>query len=119
MIWVIIMEENNLEKLTQSYQKIEEQLQALSIQREQFAMQKEELSHAKEQVENAYGKIYSSVGGSIIETTKEVALQDISEKSELTDMRLTMLKKQIDELKKKEQELREKVMAMVNGQKGK
>ena len=34
-------------------------------------------------------------------------------------MRLTMLKKQIDELKKREQELREKVMSMVNGQKGK
>jgi len=30
-----------------------------------------------------------------------------------------MLKKQIDELKKREQELREKVMSMVNGQKGK
>ena len=116
---VVTMEENNLEKLTLDYQKVEEQLQALSMQREQFTAQKDELSHAKEQIEGSSGKVYSSVGGAIVEATKEAALEDINEKSELTDMRLTMLKKQIDELKKREQELREKVMSMVNGQKGK
>ncbi|MEM0154336.1 MAG: prefoldin subunit [Methanothrix sp.] len=113
------MEENNLEKLTLDYQKVEEQLQALAMQKEQFTAQKDELNHAKEQIEGSVGKIYSSVGGTIIEATKEAALDDIKEKSELTDMRLTMLKKQIDELKKREQELREKVMSMVKGQNGK
>ena len=87
------MEENNLEKLTLDYQKVEEQLQALSMQKEQFTAQRDELNNAKEQIESATGKIYSSVGGVIIEATKEGALEDINEKSELTTWRSTTLPK--------------------------
>lgn len=110
------MEENSIEKLTADYQRVEEQLQALSMQQEQFRAQKDELNHAKEQIEKSSGKIYSSIGGAIIESNKEGALEDIAEKTELAEMRLSVIKKQIDELKKKEQELREKVTSMVKGQ---
>ena len=45
------------------------------MQREQFTAQKDELNHAKEQIESSAGKIYSSVGGAIVEATKEAALR--------------------------------------------
>lgn len=109
------MEEKTLEKLTMEYQKVEEQLQALTMQMEQFTAQKDEFGHAKEQVEASSGKIFSSVGGALVECTKDAALEDIKEKQELTEMRLTILKKQIEEFKKKEIELREKVTSLVNG----
>ncbi len=116
ILCVICMTENNsIEKLTADYQRVEEQLQALSMQMEQFKAQKDELARAKEQIEKSNGKIFSSIGGALIESTKEDATNDIKEKEELSEMRLTMLKKQIEELKKREQELREKVTSMVKG----
>ncbi|MCL4372224.1 prefoldin subunit [Candidatus Marsarchaeota archaeon] len=108
------MDQNQLEKITVDYQKVQEQLQALSAQKEQFSTQKDEYKQAKEQIEKATGKIYSAVGGAIIETTKEEALKEIQDKDELIDMRLSMLKKQIDELKKKDQELREQITSALN-----
>ncbi len=111
------MEENKIEKMTTEYQKVQEQLQSLSMQNEQFEAQKDEYTQAKEQLEKATGKIYSSIGGVIIESNKEDALKDLAEKNELVEMRLNILKKQIDDTKKKEQELREQITEAIKDQK--
>jgi prefoldin beta subunit len=100
------MEKEQLEKITRDYQMIQEQLQALTMQREQFAGQKAELKDAMESLEKSTGKVFYAVGGAIVELTKEAAIKDIKEKQDSTEMRLSILSKQYDELSKREQSLR-------------
>ncbi len=103
------MEKEQLEKITRDYQMIQEQLQAITVQREQFSGQKLELKEAMDSIEKSTGKVFYAIGGAIVESTKEAALKDIKEKHESTEMRLTILNKQYDELSKKEQSLRTEI----------
>lgn len=81
-------------------------------------MQKSELARAKEEVDGANGKVYITVGGVIVETNKDKALADIKEKTELSDVRINSLTKQLNELKAKEKQLGEKITAMYKQSQG-
>ncbi len=103
------MEQNQIDKLTVEYQKLQEQLQALALQREQFNAQKEEYKRAEEEVAKATGRVYTAIGGAIIETSKDECLRSVKERQEFVEMRLSIVGKQSDELLKKEQELRKQI----------
>jgi prefoldin beta subunit len=107
------MDENEFEKLTMDYQKVEEQLQNLKIQKEQYKMQVEEYKQAEEEVSKANGKVYNSIGGVIVETTKEDAIKNIQEKEESTEMRSKIIDKNIADLSKKEEELKTKANEII------
>ena len=64
---------------------------------------------AGEEVGKATGKVYISVGGVIVETTKARAQEDIKEKSELTETRVKSTDKMFNDLKAKEKSLNEKI----------
>ena len=103
------MERDQLEKLTMSYQKMQEQLQNIAIQKQQYEAQKQEYKQAEEAIGKASGKVYSTMGGVIIETTKEEALASIKEKKEFVEMRLNLISKQGDDLSKREAEMRTQI----------
>lgn len=104
--------ESEAEKLVRDYQMTQEQMRGAALQLEQLQAQKSELGRAKEEVGGASGKVYISVGGVIVETNKDKALADIKERSELTELRITSLTKQFNELKGKEKQLGEKITQM-------
>lgn len=110
------MDRQELEKLTRTYQVTQEQLQALAMQKEQFTAQREEQKAALAELAKSKGKVYRSVGGVIIETTKEDAERDLKEKQESVEMRLSLVQKQHDEISKKEKSLREEITAALKEQ---
>ena len=112
------MEREEIEKLSREYSILQEQIQSLAIQREQFLERKEEYKEAFKEVEGAAGKVYLAVGGAIVEVQKDYALKNIKEKEEVSDMSVGIVKKQYDELVKKEQALRNEINTAIKELKG-
>lgn len=110
--------ESDAEKTVRDYQTVQEQLRASAMQLDQLHMQKAELERAKDEVGGSSGKVYITVGGVIVETSKEKALADIKEKSELTEVRIGSLTKQLNEFKAKEKQLGEKITQMYKQSQG-
>ncbi len=108
--------EEDQEKLTIEYQKIQSRLQALALQKAQLGAEKEEYKKALQEVEKAEGKIYTSKGNAMIETTKEESIKSIKEEQDSIDLKLSIVDKQYADTSKKEQELREKINAILKGQ---
>ncbi len=114
------MAKDDVEKLTADYQALQEQLQSLALQKAQFAEQREELKGAMEELDKAKGKVYSTIGGVMIETAKEEAVKSVKERQESNEMRLSIVTKQYDEAVRKEKALREQIEGMIkSGQGGK
>ena len=107
------MDREHIEKMSREYSAIQEQLQGLAIQKEQFTERREEYKEAAKEIEGASGKIYFAVGGAIVEVEKPYALNSIKEKEEVAGMRMDIIKKQHDELSKKEQGLRAEINSAI------
>lgn len=101
--------EQDIEKLVKDYQMLQEQLRVYAIQLDQLKNQKAELERAKDEVTKATGKVYISVGGVIVETTKDKAQTDINDRGELSETRIQSITKQYNDLKVKEKQLNEKI----------
>jgi prefoldin beta subunit len=104
------MSEQEMEKLLRDYQILQEQIRSFAIQLDQLHNQKGDLERAKEEIDKASGKIYITVGGVIVETSKESASKDIEERSELTETRITSMTRQYTELRNKEKQYSERIM---------
>ncbi len=101
--------EKDIEKMIKDYQQVQAQMRSLAMQLDQYQLQRSEIETAKAEVEKAAGKVYLTVGGVMVETNKEAATKNITEKMELLEVRLQSSSKQYNELKAKEQTLREKL----------
>jgi prefoldin beta subunit len=112
------MEKDQIERMTREYNMLQEQLQALAIQKEQFSEKTEEYDEALKEIQKATGKIYLAVGGAIIEVDKQYATKGIEEKKEVASMRIGIVKKQYDDLSKKEQTLRAEINSALKELKG-
>ena len=108
--------ESEAEKLVRDYQITQEQLRGAAMQLDQLQNQRAELEKAKEEVGGSTGKVYITVGGVIVETTKDKALKDIKDKAELTEVRVTSMTKQFNEIKTREKQLGEKITQMYKSQ---
>ena len=110
--------EQEAEKLLRDYQMLQEQLRVYAIQLEQLRAQKAEFERANEEVSAALGKVYISVGGLIVETTKEKALADLKDRTELSETRITSITKQFNEMKTKEKQLSDKITELYKAAQG-
>jgi len=110
--------EEEAERAVRDYQQLQEQLRAAAVQLNQLQAQKADLDRAKEEVSGAGGRVYLTVGGVIVETTKEKALKDIGERSELTTVRIGSLTKQYNDLKAKEKQLGDRLTQMYKQSRG-
>ncbi len=102
-------QQKEIEKLAKDYQVAQEQLRLVTLQLEQLKAQKAELDGAKEQLEKATGKTYSTIGGIMVETDKDKALSDVTNRAELTQARLQSINKQYTELRNREKDLNDKI----------
>ncbi len=110
--------ENEAEKVIRDYQMVQEQLRGAAIQLDQLQAQKAELGRAKDEVSGSAGKVYLALGTVMVETTKEKALADIKDRSELADVRINSLTKQLSELKAKEKQLGDRINQMYKQSQG-
>ena len=63
--------------------------------------------------------MYISVGGVIVETTKDKAIVDLKDRTELSDTRITSVTKQFNDLKSKEKQLSERITEIYKSAQGK
>ncbi len=98
-----------IEKLIKDYQILEDQIRAYTIQLQELQIQKNEADFAKKEVEKASGKVYITIGGVIVETTKEKALENLKEKSEDLELKIQMVNKQLSNLKSKEESIKKEL----------
>ena len=110
--------EGEAEKTVRDYQMVQEQLRGTMMQLDQLRAQKAELERAKDEVSGSAGKVYITVGGVIVETSKDKALADIKEKSELAEVRIGSMTKQLNELKSREKQLGDKITQMYKQSQG-
>lgn len=110
--------EQDMEKLARDYQMLQEQLRIVSMQLEQLKAQKLDLERAKDEIDKAIGKVYISVGGVIVETTKDKAQADIKDKQELGDTRIQSLTKQQSELRTREKDIGDKLAQLYKQSQG-
>jgi|GEM_PF-2592500 prefoldin beta subunit len=106
---------DDIENITIEYQKSQSRLQALALQKAQIAAEKEEYKKALEEVEKAQGKIYTSRGNVIVETSKDEAIKAIKDEQDSIDLKASIVEKQYAEAAKKDQELREKINSLIKG----
>lgn len=104
--------QDEAERAVRDYQMVQEQMRSAAVQLNQLQSQKAELEKAQAEVGSATGKVYVTMGGVIVETNKEKALADIRERSELAEVRIGSLTKQLSELKSKEKQLGERLTQM-------
>lgn len=105
-------QENELEKLLKDYQILQEQLRSVALQVEQFQSQKMDMDRAVEELGKSNGKVYISVGGVIVETTKEKASEDLKDRLSLTETRLQSANKTYTDLRNREKQLNERITGL-------
>ena len=111
-------ETQDLEKMLKDYQVIQDQLRSVALQLDQLQAQKIDMEKAKEELDKALGKVYITVGGVMVETTKEKALADISERASLNKARIDSMNKQYTELRNREKQLNEKITSVYKSGQG-
>lgn len=109
------MDKEQLEKLSREYQELQMQLQSLALQKMQFTEQKDEYTQAQKHLESSSGRVYMETGGLIVETSKESAMKELSDKLDSVVMRLGIVGKQYDEAVRKEQAMRATLNSEVSG----
>ena len=106
------------EKLVKDYQLLQEQMRISALQLDQLRNQKADLERAKEEISKSEGKVYLTVGGVIVETTKEKAQTEITDRLELSEARANSINKQYTSLKEKEKALGEKITQLYKTNQG-
>jgi prefoldin beta subunit len=108
----------DIEKMIKDYQSVQEQLRLYAIQLEQLKAQKSELERASSELEKSTGKVYISVGGVIVETTKDKASSDVKDRVELSNTRIQSVTKQYNDIKAREKALSEKITQIYKSAQG-
>ena len=111
-------EAQDLEKMLKDYQVIQDQLRSVALQLDQLQAQKIDMEKAKEELDKAQGRVYITVGGVMVATTKEKALTDISERVSLNKARIDSMNKQYTELRNREKQLNEKITSVYKSSQG-
>lgn len=105
----------NLNKELAEYENLEKQLEVLLIQKHQLQIQQNEVKHALEELGKAGGDIYRSIGSVLIQSSKEDAEKDLSEKADLITVKLSAIEKQEEKLRNVVLETQKKLQERMKG----
>ncbi|MBS7644722.1 MAG: prefoldin subunit beta [Candidatus Bathyarchaeia archaeon] len=88
-------------------QQMQQTLQAVSIQRQQLELELNEIERAIEELEKAEDKspVYKTTGSILIKVDRSRLLDELKERKELLNTRITVLSKQEERAKSKVKEL--------------
>ncbi len=97
-------------------QQIQQQLQNLMFQKQNIQVQKIEVENALKEIENLKAKedVYEIVGNVMLKKAPESLKSSLKDKSELFNLRINSLDKQINKLTEEAKEIQGKVSAELN-----
>ena len=98
------------EQLTR-LQQLQQTLQAVVTQKQQLELEKAEIEKASSELEKSTegATVYKNVGNILIKSERQKLLDELKEKRELTDTRVTVLSKQEERTKTRLTELQQKL----------
>src|SRR3989338_5803963 len=105
------------QQLIVQMQAFQQQYQTLNMQREALSMQKIESEKALEELKKTKDKedVFKIVGPVLVKSTKADLVKELSDKKEMTEMRLKNVDKQEEKLREKLKETQEKLEGMFKG----
>lgn len=89
----------DLNRSLMEYENLEKQLEVILIQKHQMEIQKNEIKHALDALKTATGEVYRNVGSIVLHTTKDHAVNDLTERNELLEVKLNAISKQEEKLR--------------------
>lgn len=107
--------EENLNKELMEYENLEKQLEVILIQKHQLQIQQNDVKHALEELKKAGGDVYRSIGSVMIQSSKEDAEKDLTEKSELIQVKLGAIEKQEEKLRSIVMDTQKKLQERMRG----
>jgi prefoldin beta subunit len=92
-------------------QQLQQTLQGILTQKQQLEMELTEVEQALDELEKMTDKatIYKSIGSLLVKSEKGKVTKDLDERKELLDMRINVLGKQEERLRKQVRELQTKL----------
>ncbi len=100
----------------QELQMMEQSFQQLLMQKNAFSMESNETDLIIKEVEKTSGEVSRIIGNQVvIKTTKEVILEDMSNKKKLIETRMKTINEQEKEFSEKIESIREEVMKKIQG----
>lgn len=106
-----------LEAKVVEFQGLQEQLQLVASQKMQVKMQVEEIDSALEALKTAQGKVFKSAGMLIVESDKATLSKELEEKKESLSLRLQVVAKQEEKVRKRLLELKSEIESASKGMK--
>jgi len=105
------------QQLLVQMQTLQTQYQTIALQKETLALQKIETEKALEELKKTKDKedVFKIVGPVLVKSTKADLVKELSDKKEMTEMRLKNVDKQEEKLREKLKETQEKLEGMFKG----
>lgn len=103
-------ESKDLANKIQELQIIEQSLQTIMLQKQNSQFELSEVSEALEELDSAKGEVYKVVGQIMIKSKKEDLKKDLTEKKEVSELKMKNFDRQEKTLKEKLTKLRNEVM---------
>jgi len=102
------------------FQQIQQQLQQISSQKMQYEMTVRETKHALEELEGVPedAKVFSSIGSVMIQKDKASVINELNEKVESLNLRISSLEKQEKAMTTKATQLQKQIQDAINGSAG-
>ncbi len=103
------------EQLTR-LQQLQQTLQAVVTQKQQLELEKAEIEKASSELEKSTegAPVYKNVGNILIKSERQKLLDELKEKRELTETRVTVLSKQEERTKTRLTELQQKLQGKLS-----
>ena len=97
------------EKKVKLYKQLVQTYQNLAMQRQAIMVELAEMEKALKELESHDGRVFKSLGTVLIETTKEKAVSELSEKKEEYELKLKSLDKQVETVEQRIEKLRKEL----------
>ena len=100
----------NSEEKVQQLQLMEQNLQTLLLQRQKFQSQLLEAENALNELKATKKEVFKIIGTIMVESDKEVLIQDLESQKEILDLRIKNIEKQESLIKEQESKLQSDIM---------
>ncbi|MFH1682206.1 MAG: prefoldin subunit beta [Candidatus Woesearchaeota archaeon] len=97
---------------------LQQNMQNILLQKQQLQRQSAELESALKELVSS-PQAYKILGNIMVSADKENLTKDLQERAEVTKLRLKSFERQEEALKKKTEEIQEKVLANIKNERGK
>ncbi|WP_052886018.1 prefoldin subunit beta [Thermoproteus uzoniensis] len=110
----------SLQDLVNRFQQAQNQLQSVLLRKQQYEAELRDVEKAMGEIEKLSqdAKVYKSVGNFLLQTSRDVALQELKERKELLELHIKTLSRQESMLREQLDKLRDdinKELARIRG----